>query len=318
MIGRCQHRFVSENHFHRHLDLPMLRSKLPHHPRNLPPNPSLTLLRNEPAVDKNLETIRNNIPLQPALRSINVQPRFHLPNTISRLRVDSRPSLTDLFSQLLQVLNQRRTILNGIDARPPPPRVSCLSVNCNQVFRVSETRDMQSLNPAICRETIIHILSNHMLIDQIIHTAIPAHFLVSGKRRSNPPAELDASLNKRFHRKYLAGVRSFHVSSTSPIDLAILDHRLKRIMRPSRWISRDHIDMTIEEHPRSLSLPFESSVGVGPWTLQADFRTHLPAHRRLRNEAHRRCDTYVLELAGQDLRYLGIVEPGRDGSVNVN
>src|SRR6266567_198661 len=139
---------------------------------------------------------------------------------------------------------------------------------------------MQRLNPAICRETIIHIPSNHVLVNKIIHTAIPAHFLISGKRRSDPSAELCAGLDKRFHRKYLAGVRSFHVRSTSPVDLAILDHRLKRIMRPSRWISRDNIDMTIEE-----------GVGVGPWTLQADFRTHLPAHRRFWNEAHHRRHT---------------------------
>src|SRR6266446_5578873 len=165
------------------------------------------------------------------------------------------------------------------------------SMHCNQIFSVPQTRDMQRLNPAICRETIIHILSNHVLVNKIIHTAIPAHFLISGKRRSDPPAELGASLNKRFHRKYLAGVRPFHVSSTSPIDLAILDHRVKRIMRPSRWISRDHIDMPIEEDPRSLALTFESSVGVGPWTLQADLGTHSPAHRRFWNEADSRRDT---------------------------
>src|SRR5437899_7668928 len=165
------------------------------------------------------------------------------------------------------------------------------SMHCNQVFSVPETRDMQCLNPTICRETIIDILRNHVLVNKIIHTAIPSHLLISGKRRSNLPAELRASLNKRFHRKYLAGVRSFHVSSTSPVDLAILDHRLKRIMRPSGWISRDHIDVPIEEDPRSLALTFESGVGVGPWALQADFRTHLPAHRSFWNEAHRRRDT---------------------------
>src|SRR2546428_3026085 len=171
------------------------------------------------------------------------------------------------------------------------------SMHCNQVFSVSETRNMQPLDPAICRKTIIHILPNHVLVNKIIHTTIPAHFLVSGKRGSDPSAELGASLNKRFHRKYLAGVRPFHVSSTSPIDLAILDHRLKRIMRPSRWISRDHVDMPIEEDPRSLALTFESSVGVGPWTLQAHFGTHSLAHRRFWNEAHSRRDTQVLEFA---------------------
>src|SRR2546426_506655 len=169
--------------------------------------------------------------------------------------------------------------------------MSRLSMHCNQVFSVPETRDMQRLNPAICRETISHILSNHVPVNKIIHTAIPAHLLVSGKRRSNPPAELGTRLNKRLHRKYLAGVRPFHVSSTSPIDLAILDHRLKRIMRPSRWISRDHVDMPIEEDPRSLAFTFERSVGVGPWTLQADLGTHFAAHRRFWNEAHRRRDT---------------------------
>src|SRR6266705_928481 len=169
--------------------------------------------------------------------------------------------------------------------------MSRLSMHCNQVFSVSETRDMQRLNPAICRETIINILRNHVLVNKKVHTAIPAHLFVRRKRRSYPSAELGACLNKRFHRKYLAGVRSFHVSSTSPIDLAILDHRLKRIMRPSGRISRDHIDMPIEKDPRPLALTFESGVGVGPWTLQADFRTHFQAHRRFWNEAHRRRDT---------------------------
>src|SRR2546428_2082486 len=165
------------------------------------------------------------------------------------------------------------------------------SMHCNQILSVPQTCNMQCLNPTIRRETIIHILSNHMLVHQKVHTAIPPHFLISGKRRSNPPAELGAGLDKRLHRKYLAGVRSFHVRSTSPVDLAILDHRLKRIMRPSGRISRDHIDMPIEEDPRSLTLTIEGGVGVGPWTLQADFRTHLPAHRRFWNEAHRRRDT---------------------------
>src|SRR5438552_8693418 len=180
--------------------------------------------------------------------------------------------------------------------------MSSPSMRCNQVFSVPETRDVQSLNPAICRETIIHILRNHVLVNKIIHTAIPAHFLISGKRRSDPSAELCAGLDKRFHRKYLAGVRSFHVRSTSPVDLAILDHRLERIMRPSGWVSRDHVYVPIEEDPRSLALTFESGVGVGPRTLQADFRTSVPAHRSFWNEAHRRRDTYVLELTGQELR----------------
>src|SRR3989442_7058929 len=165
--------------------------------------------------------------------------------------------------------------------------MSSASMHCNQLFSVPETRDVQSLNPAICRETIIHILRNHVLVNKIIHTAIPAPLFVSRKRRSDPPADLGASLNNRFHRKYLAGVRSFHVRSTSPVDLAILDHRLKRIMRPSGRISRDHIDMPIEEDPRSLALTIEGGVGVWPWILQADFRTHLPAHRGFCNETHR-------------------------------
>src|SRR5437016_13179013 len=105
MIGRCQHRIVSEDHFHRDLDFPMLSRKLLHNPRNLPPDLSLALLRNETAVDKNLERIRNNIPFQPALRSIDVESRPHPPRTPYRLSVDLRSSLTDLFSQLFQILN---------------------------------------------------------------------------------------------------------------------------------------------------------------------------------------------------------------------
>src|SRR5205807_3896083 len=98
MIGWCQHRIVSENHFHRDLDFSMLSRKLLHHPRNLSPDPRLALLRYEAAVDENLESIRNNIPFQPALRRVDVQSRFHLLNTVSRLRVDPRSSLTDLFT----------------------------------------------------------------------------------------------------------------------------------------------------------------------------------------------------------------------------
>src|SRR5207237_10569668 len=138
--------------------------------------------------------------------------------------------------------------------------------------------------------TTTPLLSNPLPVNYIMHTAIPAHLFVSGKRRSNPSAELGASLNKRFHRKYFAGVRSFHVSGTSPIDLAILDHRLKRIMRPSGRISRDHIDMPIEKDPRPLALTLESGVGVGPRTPQADLRTQIPAHRRFRIQARRRRD----------------------------
>src|SRR6266581_815529 len=105
MIRRGHHRIVSENHFHRHLDLRMLSRKLLHHSRNLLPDPSLALFRNEPAVDENIESIRNNIPLKPALRSIDVQSRPHLPSTPNRLRIDPRSSLRDLLSQLLQILD---------------------------------------------------------------------------------------------------------------------------------------------------------------------------------------------------------------------
>src|SRR2546425_3413161 len=98
MIGRCQHGIVSEDHFHRDLDFSMLSRKLLHNPRNLPPDPSLGLLGDEPTVDENLETIRNNIPLKPTFRSVDVQSRPHLPSPPDRLRVNSRSSLADLYS----------------------------------------------------------------------------------------------------------------------------------------------------------------------------------------------------------------------------
>src|SRR6266446_8520679 len=142
MIGRCQHRIVSENHFHRHLDLPMLSRKPVHNPRNLPPDPSLALFRNETAVDKDLESIRNNIPLQPALRSIDVQARPHLPSPPNRLCINFRSSLTYLFSQLLQILNQGCSIFDGVDACPSASRMSRCPMHCNQIFSVPETRDM--------------------------------------------------------------------------------------------------------------------------------------------------------------------------------
>src|SRR5437660_6713740 len=119
MIRRSHHGIVSEDHFHRHLDFSMLPGKLSHHSRNLFPDPSLALFRNETAVDKNLESIRNNIPLEPALHGIDIKSRSHLPSTPDRLRIDSRSSLPDLLSQLFQILNQRLTVLDGVDACPP-------------------------------------------------------------------------------------------------------------------------------------------------------------------------------------------------------
>src|SRR5437667_10700236 len=104
MIRRGHHRIVAKDHFHRHLDFPKLRGKLSNHSRNLSPNLSLALFRNETAVDKNLESIRNNIPLKTPLRSIDIQSRPHLPSTPYRLRIDPRSSPADLFSQLLQIL----------------------------------------------------------------------------------------------------------------------------------------------------------------------------------------------------------------------
>src|SRR6266849_5044682 len=98
MVGWCQHRIVAEDHFHRDLDLSMFRGKLLHHSRNLPTDSILAFFRNEAAVDENLESVRNNIPLLPTLRSINVESRFHFLNTVSRLRVDPRSSLADLFT----------------------------------------------------------------------------------------------------------------------------------------------------------------------------------------------------------------------------
>src|SRR5207253_10338956 len=126
MIGCGHHGIVSEDHFHRHLDFSMLRSKLSHHSRNLFPDPSLALFRNETAVDKNLESIRNNIPLEPALHSIDIQSRSHLPSTPDRLRIDSRSSLPDLLSQLLQLFNPSRTILDGLNACPSASLMSSL------------------------------------------------------------------------------------------------------------------------------------------------------------------------------------------------
>src|SRR5712664_4799288 len=147
MVRRCQHRIVAEDHFHRDLDLSMFRGKLLHHACNLPPDPSLVLFRDKPPVDENLESIRNNIPLQATLRSVHVQPRSHLLSTPYRLSIDSRPPLPNLYSQLLQILNQRRPILDRIDTDPPAPRMSRRPTHRDQVFSVPETRDMQRLNP---------------------------------------------------------------------------------------------------------------------------------------------------------------------------
>src|SRR5712664_2017525 len=106
-MGRwCQHWIVAEDHLHRDLDLSMLRGKLLHYACNLPTDLSLVFFRNEAPVDENLESIRNNIPLQATLRSVHVQPRSHLLGTPYRLSIDSRPPLPNLYSQLLQILNQ--------------------------------------------------------------------------------------------------------------------------------------------------------------------------------------------------------------------
>src|SRR6266699_1692109 len=111
--------------------------------------------------------------------------------------------------------------------------MSSSSMHCNQILNVPQTRDVQRLNPTVRRETIIHILRNHMLIDQKIYAAIPSNLLVSSKRRSDSSPELYAGLNERFHRKYLASTRPFHVGRPSAVDLAILDGRLERIIRPA-------------------------------------------------------------------------------------
>src|SRR5207245_3299072 len=137
MIRWCQHRIVAEYHFHRDLDLSMLSRKILHHSRNLPSDLSLALFRNEAPVDENLESIRNDIPLQPALRSIDVESRSHLLGSPYGLCIDSRSSLTDLYSQLFQIFNQRRPILDGIDACPPTSRMSRSSMYRDQVFSVT-------------------------------------------------------------------------------------------------------------------------------------------------------------------------------------
>src|SRR5205807_7879443 len=106
MTRRSHHRIVSEDHFHRHLDLAMLRGKLLHYPRNLSPDLSLTLFRNKATINKNLEGVRNNISLETSLHSIDIQSGPHLLGTPYRLRIDPRSSPADLFSQLLQILNE--------------------------------------------------------------------------------------------------------------------------------------------------------------------------------------------------------------------
>src|SRR5690349_8746350 len=103
----------------------------------------------------------------------------------------------------------------------------------NQILGITQTRNVQRFNSAICGETVIHILRNHVLVNQKVDTAIPAYLFVSSKCRSHSSSELHAGLNERFHGKYLAGARSFHIGSSPPEDLPILDDRLERIMRPA-------------------------------------------------------------------------------------
>src|SRR5438128_11228063 len=176
--------------------------------------------------------------------------------------------------------------------------MSRLSAHRNQIFSVPQNRNVQCFIPAIRRETIIHILSNHMLIDQKIYTTIPSNLLVSSKRRSDSSPEFYAGLDERFHRKYLASTRPFHVGRPSTIDLAILDRRLERIMRPSGWVSRDHIDVPVQENPWTRTFPFQSRIRVRPRTLEPDFRAYSATKGRLRNIANRWPNPQVLEFTG--------------------
>src|SRR5437870_5684736 len=164
--------------------------------------------------------------------------------------------------------------------------MSRLSAHRNQIFSVPQTRNVQCFIPAIRRETIIHILSNHMLIDQKIYTTLPPNLLVSSKRRSDSSPEFYAGLDERFHRKYLASTRPFHVGRPSTIDLAILDRRLERIMRPSGWVSRDHIDVPVQENPRTLTFTLEGRIGVRPRTFESNLGAYSALKGRLRNVAN--------------------------------
>src|ERR1700756_5107726 len=103
----------------------------------------------------------------------------------------------------------------------------------NQILSIPETSNVQRFNPAVRRETVIHIFRNHMLVNQKVDTAIPAYLFVGSESRSNLSPEPDPGLNHRLHRKYLASTRPLHVRRPSTIDLPTLHHWVERIIRPA-------------------------------------------------------------------------------------
>src|SRR5712692_5558576 len=117
----------------------MFRDEFSNNSTNLSLHLSRLFFGNETPVNQNLESIRNNIPLQTTLSQIHVQSRSHLLRPIQRLRGNPRPSLRNLQSQLLQLLDQAGSIFDGVDAGPASSRVSSSPANRNEVFSVPET-----------------------------------------------------------------------------------------------------------------------------------------------------------------------------------
>src|SRR5207245_828141 len=100
----------------------------------------------------------------------------------------------------LQFLNQCSPLLDRINPGPSPSRVRRLALDSDDKLGITKTRDMEHLYPAVCGNTIIDILRDHMLVHKIVDTGVPAYLLVRGKSRNNRPPELYTGFHQRFQR----------------------------------------------------------------------------------------------------------------------
>ncbi len=68
MVGRSDHRVVAEEGFHGHLDFPVSCGKVSYDLLDLSLDLRRLLLRDETSVDKDLESVWNDVALEPAFR----------------------------------------------------------------------------------------------------------------------------------------------------------------------------------------------------------------------------------------------------------
>src|SRR5436190_12239710 len=98
----------------------------------------------------------------------------------------------------------------------------------------------------------------------MVDAGVSADLLVRSKSRNNRPSKLCTSLHQGLQRKNRTRVRSFHISRSPPIDLAIPNRGFERAIGPPRWVSWDNIHMPIEKNLRTLTLALENRIRIRP------------------------------------------------------